>query len=87
VKIAKGSAIDLVLGEGTDGGETTVPDLEGLSLDEATGLIQSSSLNIGSIIFHPSVTDSLSAKVYKQNPAYAQDLSVKSGTPIDIYLK
>lgn len=86
-KIPKGSAIDLVLGNGLEGEDVPVPDLNGLTLEEASNLLQSSSLNIGAVVYQGVVKDSASAKVFKQIPAFGADATAKQGQPVDLFLK
>jgi beta-lactam-binding protein with PASTA domain len=48
--IAKGSKIDLVVGDGLSNTEVDVPDLKGMPLDEAKESLQGSGLQIGTVI-------------------------------------
>lgn len=88
-KVPKGSRIDLVLGLGTgDGSHTNVPDVYGFSLSEASTAIAAAKLNIGAKVFDPSIktfTDSLDAKVWKQDPP--ADEKLQPGSLVDIWLK
>lgn len=86
-KIAKGTSIDLVLGSGLEGAEVPIPDLTGLSLDEAGNLLQSSSLNLGAVVYQGVIKDSTQAKVFRQQPPYSPSANVTSGQPIDLFLK
>jgi beta-lactam-binding protein with PASTA domain len=85
-EITKGSIIDLILGDGFGNTKVPVPQLYGLSLDEALFVLRGSSLNSGSIIFDGSVRDSSKATVYKQNPAFGSSSLISEGEGIDIYL-
>jgi len=85
-ELTKGSVIDLILGDGFGNTKVTVPQLYGLSLDEALFVLKGSSLNTGSIIFDGSVKDSSKAVVYKQNPAYGSSSLISEGEGVDIYL-
>ncbi|MBP9186449.1 MAG: PASTA domain-containing protein [Bacteroidia bacterium] len=86
-KIGKGSEVDLVLGDGLNGESVDVPDLVGLTLQEAGNLIQSASLNVGSVVYLGSISDSTSAKVVRQNPAFTDGATTTGGQPIDLFLK
>ena len=86
-KIDKGTTINLVLGDGLQGEETDMPDLTGLTLPEARNLLQSSSLNLGSVVYTEQVADSNSARVFRQNPAYSEGATIKAGQPIDLFMK
>lgn len=85
-RIPKGSTVDLVLGDGLSGGETSLPDLVGLTLEEANNLLASSSLAVGSVVFIGPISDSASARIVKQNPPYADGVMVGSGQPVDLFL-
>jgi|TARA_B100000959_G_scaffold82001_1_gene87254 beta-lactam-binding protein with PASTA domain len=82
-----GTEIDLVVGSGLSDKTTIIPNLIGLSFKNAQTEIKMASLNIGAIIFNESVTDSLSAFVYKQSPKVNEKKRVKLGTSVDIYLQ
>lgn len=84
--IPKGSVIDVILGDGY-GSQIVLPNLVGLSLDEAVFIVHGSNLAVGSILFDPDVTDSLAARVYKQYPPYFDSTSmIAPGSAIDLYL-
>jgi eukaryotic-like serine/threonine-protein kinase len=85
-EIYKGSAIDLVLGDGLGNAEVPVPNLVTLTRGEAMFVLKGSSLNIGTITFDPGVKNEEEAKVYKQFPV-ADGSSIKQGEAIDIYLR
>ena len=82
-----GTRINLVVGSGLSDKTTIIPNLIGLSFKNAQTEIKMASLNIGAIIFNESVTDSLSAFVYKQSPKVNEKKRVKLGTSVDIYLQ
>lgn len=85
-EVSKGTAIDLVLGDGFGNVKVMVPLLFNLTLDEATFVINASSLNIGALIFDASVRDSSLAKVYKQYPSYDPVSTMSEGESIDLFL-
>lgn len=86
-KVPKGSVIDMVLGDGLGGEEVSLPDLSGLTLEEARNLLSSTALSVGSVVYQGTISDSASAKVFRQNPAYTDGASVSSGQPVDLFLK
>ncbi|AMS26463.1 hypothetical protein AEM51_04925 [Bacteroidetes bacterium UKL13-3] len=86
-KIPKGSVIDLVLGDGLGQGDVSLPNLSGMTLEEARNLLQSAALNVGSVVYQGTIKDSTSAKVFKQTPAFADGVMVGSGQAIDLFLK
>lgn len=85
-KIAKGSKIDLVLGNGLGDTKITIPDLRGLTYIEAINLIQLKELSIGTVIATGSIKDSSDALVYRQFPMAEMDKTVNLGSMIDIWI-
>jgi beta-lactam-binding protein with PASTA domain len=86
-KVPKGSTIDLVLGDGLDGSDVPLPDLRGLTLEEAGNLLASSSLNKGAVIYEGIIKDSSLAKVFKQNPVFSEGAMLNGGHAVDLFLK
>ena len=90
-KIQMGSTIDLVLGTGAGAYEFAVPDLFGLSLEEARTLLQANGLNTGLVIALPEVTDTLAAFVYRQMPPRVTEDGrvnrIRGGQTIDLWLQ
>lgn len=86
-EIYKGSAIDLVLGDGLGNAEVPVPNLVTLSKGEALFVLKGSSLNIGTITFDDGVKNEENAKVYKQNPEADGNATMKQGEAVDIFLR
>ena len=91
MKIQMGSTIDLVLGTGVSAYEFAVPDLFGLTLEEAKTLLQANGLSPGVVISLPDVTDSASAFVYRQSPPRVNDDGrvnrIRGGQTIDLWLQ
>lgn len=86
--IEKGSAVNLILGRGTNSEPVPIPYLNNLTLAEAEELLLSKSLNTGAILCDDCITeeDSLKARVYKQSPGYSSNGMINMGKSIDIYL-
>jgi len=89
--ITKGSAVDLVLGDGLSDEKVMVPLLIGMTTDEAFGVLKANSLNQGALVYDGSVrsaSDSVIAQVWKQNPAVlsARDKSmINLGGYVDLW--
>jgi beta-lactam-binding protein with PASTA domain len=73
MKIKMGSTINLVLGTGVSAFEFAVPDLFGLTYEEAKTLLQANGLGVGVPLFLPEVTDSLTSYAYRQSPPHMSD--------------
>lgn len=84
--VPKGATIDLVLGDGMGGAEMEVPQLEGLSYEEASFVLEGSGLKIGKAEYAEGV-DQKTARVYLQKPAFGQGIKISQGQSIDIFLK
>lgn len=87
--LLKGSIVDLVLGKGYSNQTTSVPNLVGMSLENATDRINGTSLNLGAFNFDNSVTtgdDSLNAFVYMQKPEYIEDATIQYGRFMYLWL-
>ncbi|MBC7383206.1 MAG: PASTA domain-containing protein [Bacteroidia bacterium] len=85
-KIPRGASIDLVVGDGSGGSLVPMPDLKGLTLLDATNVLQSSLLQLGRVIYEGPVNDSSSATIKRQNPPYRENASLKGGEMIDVIL-
>ncbi len=86
--ILKGSSVDLIIGTNSGIQETPLPDLTGLTRNEAQTLLTSNMLNTGVLIWDETVVtpeDSLAAMVWKQYPGKMVKL-VSLGTSVDLWL-
>jgi len=87
--IAKGASVDLLVGQGLSNERTAVPDLKGLTKQQAVELCLSNSLNIDAVIYDDTITtaqDSLRAFVYKQIPEANTGQKLRLGSSLDIWL-
>ncbi len=84
--IAKGSRIDLVVGQGMGSDKIPVPFLLGKKQSEALKIIRASALNVGAEVFED-VKDTVHARVYKQRPAHGPNQYVKMGQTIDLWYR
>ncbi len=88
--IPKGSVIDLMVGSGLGSEQSNVPDLLGLTLDEARKYLQTENLlAIGAIICDETVqtpTDSVVAIIYRQSPSPANNSQITTGSSINVWI-
>ncbi|MFO7658891.1 MAG: PASTA domain-containing protein [Bacteroidales bacterium] len=86
--IVKGAFIDLVLGKGLSGETTRVPDLTGLTEEEATIKAADVSLRLGAIVPDPEIKedDKPMARIYMQRPSHNKNNSLPLGSSIDVWL-
>jgi len=66
--LARGTAIDLVIGMGNMDSLVEVPSLTGLTLDEARIFLAESALSLGSVNYLGEVSDSSKALIVRQRP-------------------
>lgn len=86
-EVPKGSALDLVLGDGFGNTEVNIPTLVGLTLEEALFVIRGSGLMPGRLEYLKVTSDSMSAKVVSQSPQPGDTLLVKQGDVINLVLQ
>ena len=84
--VAKGTSIDLVLGEGLGENIAKVPFVIGLSPAEAARTLISASLNVGREIFMGDSTDN--ARVYIQEPDPVDEtIYLQAGSTVDLFYR
>lgn len=90
-KIKMGTPIDLVLGSGVGDEAIPVPNLVGMTYEEARALLDAQGIILGAHVFNPDVQDSANAFVYRQRPASktedGKQLSMRAGQMIDVWLQ
>jgi beta-lactam-binding protein with PASTA domain len=88
-KIKVGSTIALVLGSGLSEEEMKIPDLIGMTYEEAKAMLDAQGLS-GLVIANPNVRDTANAFVYRQSPmprtADGAKQRIRSGQMIDIWV-
>jgi len=82
-----GSEIILVLGNGMGNTKIDIPFLIGLTYGEALAVLQENGLIIGALVPDASVTDTSTAKVYRQIPEPNFGDQLRIGEPIDLFIK
>ena len=82
--IAKGSRIDLVLGDGIGITDVAVPNLLNLSLEEAVFVLKGSSLNVGEVFYPPGKLDSINFFVVEQMPMPGDSVFIKQGESVSL---
>lgn len=89
-KIEMGSSISLVLGAGVGNEEMAVPDLFGLTYEEARALLDANGIMLGSVVPDQDVKDTASAYIYAQRPErLSPDKKlnrIRQGQMVDIFL-
>lgn len=88
--IPQGSKIDLVIGDGLGVTQFNVPDVIGMSVDEATTYLTGNGLQY-TLIFDGDISDSSSAVIYDQIPKPVNEMGqpnrIKAGDVVDLRVK
>ena len=82
--VAKGSKIDLVLGDGIGITDVAVPNLLNLSLEEAVFVLKGSALNVGEVYYPPGKLDSINFFVVEQIPMPGDSVFMKQGESVSL---
>lgn len=85
-KVAPGTAIDLVVGNGNNGGSVQVPFVIGKTASQAHNDIYGRSLNVGREHWD-GVRDRDRARVYRQEPDYTGVNTYPFGTSVELWYK
>ena len=88
-KVPSMSEIDLVVGKGRASSMVRVPNLVGMTLENAQLTLDASNLLLGNVIPSADVVDVQQAEVYLQvpDPGPYGDKSILAGQQIDVYLR
>lgn len=88
--IPQGSRIDLIIGDGLGNTELSVPDVVGMTYEEAVSMLSGNGLNI-TAIWDGDITDSALAVVYIQSPSGLNEFGapnrIKEGDVVDVHIK
>ncbi|MBX7225097.1 MAG: PASTA domain-containing protein [Chitinophagales bacterium] len=84
--IPKGSIVDLDLGDGIGDTKVDVPDLIGGSYLEALAVLEAYGLQPGIITAQGTITDTLNAFIYYQQPEYGTAYKLSPGDPINLFI-
>lgn len=87
--IAKGTKIDLVLGNGIGNTTVNVPNLVGKTFLEAKLTLRGFNLNLGAVVKQGPISNEETAYVIRQNPDPGTDgtRQITLGEPIDIFIQ
>ena len=88
--VPQGSRIDLIIGDGLGQTEFNVPDVIGMSVDEAIAILNGTGLSV-TTVWQREVVDTVAATVFDQNPKPLSELGapnrIKEGDIVDIFIK
>lgn len=87
--LVKGTAVDLIVGQGLSNEVTEVPNLLGADIQSAKDMLYNVGLNVGAVIYDASfqtAEDSIMAIVFRQNPEGDCDKTIAVGTSVDLWI-
>jgi beta-lactam-binding protein with PASTA domain len=86
--VLKGTEIDLILGKGLADERTMVPDLIGLTAEQAKNKASDEFFSLGAIIRDESITEDneKDAIIFRQRPIPSPEVLVPLGSPIDLWI-
>ena len=89
-KVPWGSSIDLVIGSGLNQAPILVPDLTGLTFEEAKIILDENGILLGALVPDPGITDTAAAFIWKQSPPRYDDqkapVYIQSGQLMDLWI-
>lgn len=88
VEVPQGSQIDVTIGSGFGGRgkNIEIPNLEGLTYEEALVVLRQYNLGLGSVVYNPDGPEEMMGQVYNQRPRPALGDSIRIGRPVDIFV-
>lgn len=86
--VFKGTEIDLVLGKGLSEDKTPVPDLLGLTVNQAKIKASDAFFAVGAVIYDKGLDekDTIVPHIFKQHPDHNSKILCPLGTPIDLWV-
>ena len=84
--IAKGSVIDLVVGNGVGNEEFDVPNVVGMPVDEATVLLLGQNLQVGDIRYQAATNGEADGTVIRQRPNAGAGAMIRVGELVDLWV-
>jgi beta-lactam-binding protein with PASTA domain len=84
-ELPQGAELELVVGEGLKMIRTFVPNVMGLSYEDAVAELRRANLGLGSVVYNPDGPAEKVGTVYDQQPKPVRD-SVRQGWPVDIFI-
>jgi beta-lactam-binding protein with PASTA domain len=84
--IAKGSVVDLVVGDGLGNAQFQIPNVVGMPVDEATTLLVGAGLQLGVTQYIPAPGGEANGTVLRQRPVASPGSMIRVGELVDIWV-
>ncbi len=85
--VPKGTAIDLILGDGFGNQIAEVPPVTDMTVIEARAVLEAVHLNVGMMVADGQIDDTLAAYVYDQNPKFGQPGKLGPGNTVQLFIR
>ncbi len=85
--VAKGTAIDLILGDGFGNQIAEVPPITDMTVIEARAVLEAVHLNVGMLLADGIIEDTLAAYVYDQEPKFGQPGKLGPGNTVQLFIR
>jgi eukaryotic-like serine/threonine-protein kinase len=84
--VAKGTVVDLVVGNGVGNAQFQIPEVVGMPVDEATTLLVGAGLQLGTTQYIPAPNGETDGTVVRQRPAASPGSMIRVGELVDIWV-
>ena len=84
--IAKGTRVDLEVGDGLGNQEFPVPNLVNMPADEAMTLLAGQGLTVGEKFYQPAEEGQTEGTIVKQRPAPGPGTTIRMGQLVDLWI-
>ena len=87
--VPKGAAVDLVLGKGLSDEQSSIPNLTGMSLEQARIAASDRFLSVGAAVPDQTIVnpdDEGKAFIFRQNPENGRGITLPLGSAIDVWI-
>lgn len=85
-KIPQGSFVDIEVLESTRREEVILPNLVGLTLEDAISALRAVDLNLGATVYDPGGAPDQQGLIFRQNPPFVFERRLTVGSSVDVYI-
>lgn len=87
ILVPKGTTIDLVLGDGFGSQVAEIPPVTDMTVLEARAVLEAVHISMGLLFADGTITDTLSAYVYDQDPKFGQAGKLNAGNSVNLFIR
>jgi len=85
-KVPQGSIVDLVVIQSTNTEKVTLPNLVGLTLEDAISALRAIDLSLGATVYTEGGAVDQQGLIHRQNPPFVFERKIRVGSSVDIYI-